>query len=204
MQVHADRIFDQLALALLLLVRLLVLRLDPLLDIVFTQHLDAQGLQHVKILVGLDRIDDVGRKNLIELFVGDVTAIRLTAALDVSNDLVEFGLAQNRHALHRRQQRLGIGLGGIGCRGNRGGRQRLDHFLDGSIEIGHLGLGTLDFGRQRIGIDCRRRTNDLLVIAAFIRRQIIIQTQIFLDVALPLPLVGTNARELFSGGETTR
>ena len=100
MEVHADRIFDHLRLTRLRVALLRRLRLEILLHVVLADDVHAERLEDLEILVALDRVHDVRGQDLVELFVGDVAAVRLAAALHVLNDVVELRLAQNRHALH--------------------------------------------------------------------------------------------------------
>ena len=152
MQVHADRIFDDIRLARLLLRRLRGARLDELLDVVFADDLHAESLENLQILVALDRVDDRRRKYLIELLVSDIAAVRLAAALHLLNDAVELGLAENRHALHRRQHGilsavtiLILRSGGL----HRNIRQLLVILLLG------LALVALDLGGELVGIQLK-------------------------------------------------
>jgi len=107
-QVHADGIFDHLRRARLGVGRLLVLGFLPLRHVLFAQHLHAERLQDLQVAVGLDGVDDVLREDLVQLLVGDVAAVRLAAALHLVDDVVELGLAQDRHALHRRQHHVDV------------------------------------------------------------------------------------------------
>ena len=151
MEVHADRVLNHLGGARLGIGRLLVLRLDPLLHVVLAQDLDAQGLQDLEVALGLNLVNDVLRKNLVELLVGDVAAVRLTAALHLVDHVVELGLAEDRHALHRRQHRLDVRarvLLGAEARQRRDGQVRV------ALVVDVLGvLVALDLRRQLVGVE---------------------------------------------------
>ena len=154
MQVHADRIFDHLRRTGLRIGRLGAFRLQVPLDIFFADHLHTQSLKDLQVLVGLNRIHDGGRQNLVQLLIGDVPAVGLAATLHVLNDVVEFGLSQNRHAFHGRKD--GIGVGCVRRLVFSCNRQRR---LSGRLlarRIIRLGLRPLDFRRQRLRVQRRR------------------------------------------------
>ena len=170
MQVHADRILDHLGRAGLRIGGLQVLRLDPLLDVLLAQHLDAQGLEDLEVAVRLDGVDDVRRENLVELLVRDVPAVRLAAALDVVDDVVQLRLAQDRHALHRRQDRLRVERAVLV---GREARQRRRLQVRVALVLGMpLALALLDLGHQLVGVE--RLVEFLLVV----RRQVVIVVDI--------------------------
>ena len=165
-QVHADRIFDHLRRARLRISRLLVLRLDPLPHVLLTKDLDTQGFQDLEVTIGLDGVDDVLRKNLIKLFVGDIATVRLAAALDIVNDIVQLGLAKNRHAFHRRKHRLDIGNRVVVLAEARHRRR-----LQGGVALlfGMRALTLLDLGHELVGIEGRSFN-----LGIFVRRKIVV------------------------------
>ena len=159
-EVHADRILDHLRLLRLRVGRRRVLRLKVLLDVVLADDLHPERLEDLQILVGLDRIHDVGRQDLVEFLVGDVAAVRLAAALHVLDDVIELRLAQNRHPLHRRQDRVCIGRVSRFTLRSRRKRRLRGIFIR---RLGGLGLRPLDLRRQRFRIQRgRSRLIDIL------------------------------------------
>ena len=148
-QVHPDRVLDHVRRARLLLVGLRVLRLEELLDVLLAHDLDAERLEDLQVLVALDGVDDVRRQDLVELLVGDEAAVRLAAALDVLDDVVELRLAQDRQTLHRRQD-VAVGRVDGLAEDFLGDRHVL---LDGRALAVALGLGALDLGGQHVGVE---------------------------------------------------
>ena len=128
MQIHPDGVLDHLGCASLEIDLLNVLRIQIVLDVLFTDDLNPERFENLQILVGLDGVNDVGRQNLVEFFVRHISAVRLAAALDVVDDVVELRLAKNRHPFHRGEHEIGVGSVDILVGGN--GRQRRNDVLD--------------------------------------------------------------------------
>ena len=168
MEVHADRVLDHLRRTRLRIRLLGVLRLEVLLHVLLADDLNAERLEDLEVFVGLDRIHDVGREDLIQLLVSDVAAVRLAAALHVLNHVVQLRLAENGHTLHRRKDRVSVGrIGRVGLR--RGSRHQDRNVGVGLVNgLGRaLRLGAFDLGGQKVGVELRGLNLDLL------RRQIV-------------------------------
>lgn len=185
MKIHPDRVLDHLRGAGLRIGGLLALRLHPLLHVLLAEDLHAERLEDLEVSVGLDCVDDVGREDLIEFLVRDVAAVGLAAALDVVDDVVELGLAQNRHALHRRQHGLdGQVVIGIETRHRRGRGRELRVVSDiGTFARMRVFL-TLDLGHELVRVQ-RLRFDFCLV-----RRQIVAFGLLFAT----LPGLGADSR----------
>ena len=152
MQIHADGILDYFG--RMGFRRFLILRVDEFLHVFLAQNLNAERLENFKISVGLDGVDDIGRKNLIQLFVRDITAVRLAAVFNVVDHVVEFGLSENRHALHRRKNGIGVDSGFVfisdKTRQRLGGRQIRITFPFGGLFAAFL---LFNFSSKFIGVE---------------------------------------------------
>ena len=108
MKIHPNRIFNHLDSARLGVCRLLILGVDELLHILLTENLNAESLKNLKISIRLDGINNRLRKNLIELLVGDVSAVGLATVLDIIDNVIKLSLTKNGHSLHGRKNRFGV------------------------------------------------------------------------------------------------
>ena len=108
MKIHPNWIFDHLGGTRLGICRLLILGLNKLLHILLTENLHAESLKNLKISIRLNGVNNRLRKDLIELFVGDVSAISLATVLDIIDNVVKLRLTKDGHSLHRRKDRLSI------------------------------------------------------------------------------------------------
>ena len=163
-EVHPDRVLHRLA-AHPTLVLLGVARLEELLHVVLAENLHPERVEDGQVLVGLDRVDDVLRQDLVQLLPGYVAAVRLAAALDVLHHVVQLGLAQDRHPLHRRQHRLALCILGLGLHRLGHDAGRLDVVLL-ALGIGHLGRPALDalhLARNLVRIERGRARNHLFL-----------------------------------------
>ena len=149
MKIHADGIVAYVSPGFRL-ARFGVLRLDVFLYVFFADDMNAEGLEYSEIAVGLYRIDDILRQNLIQLLVRHIAAVHLAAALDVVYHIIELSLAQNGHLLHRRQYRVDI----VGRLVRYGKRRQWRHVIKRRLALffRRLVLLALDFGGQRIGV----------------------------------------------------
>ena len=194
MEVHSDRVFDHLGRTGLGVGRLLVLRLKPLLDVLLAKHLHAERLEDLEVPVGLDRVDDVGGEDLVQLLVGDVAAVRLAAALDVDYHVIELGLAENRHPLHRRQNRFrALGIVGAEARQRLGRQILLGIFAFRRAGVVLVTFFTFDLGYKQIVVE--RILVELFVSIG--RRQIVVRR---LVVIYGLAAPGSGRRLRLGGG----